>query len=290
MNLEQQRRRSHELMRTVKTLRDRQQRKLVCQQEDLHRTEGREQIRKSAELITANIYRMHKGERVLRCQDYYSEGCPEIEIELDPMKTPQQNAAALFKEYNKMKAAREHLTVLIAEGEERLDYLNRVLSLINGAESEKDLSDIRRELLETGFIRAPRTKKPDRSKAQAPLRFLSGDGFEILVGRSNLQNDELTTRLGRRTDYWLHTQKIHGSHVLIRCESEQPPEQTLYEAAVLAAYYSQGRGSGKIPVDYTMLRHVRKPSGALPGKVLYTEYQTLQVESNEDLVNRLRVK
>ena len=114
--------------------------------------------------------------------------------------------------------------------------------------------------------------------------------MEILVGRSNLQNDELTTKLGRRTDYWLHTQKIHGSHVLIRCEGEQPSDRCIEEAAAIAAYYSQGRGGGKIPVDYTMLRFVRKPSGSLPGKVIYTDYKTIMVESDEELVNRLRVK
>lgn len=288
--LAQQHRRAHDLTKTVKTLRDRQQRKLAGQGEEYRRTEEREQIRKTAELITANLYHIRKGDRVLRCQDYYDPECPEIEIPLDPLKSPQQNAAALYREYNKLKAAREHLDRLIREGEVRLDYLNSVLALIEEAESEKDLADLRRELVETGIIRAPRTRKPERGKSQAPLRFRSDDGFEILVGRNNLQNDELTTKLGRRTDYWLHTQRIHGSHVLIRCEGENPSVTAITQAAVIAAYYSQGRGGGKLPVDYTMLRFVRKPSGAMPGKVIYTDYSTVTVESDEELVRRLQIK
>lgn len=288
--LEQQKRRSRELMRTVKTLRDRQQRKLIAQLDELQKSEEREDVRKNAELIKANLYQLKKGDRLLRCQDYYQEDCPEIEIPLDPLKTPQQNAAALFKDYSKRKKAAEHLRGLIEEGEKQLDYLNSVLELIESAETEKDLTDLRRELIETGYIRAGGGKKPNRSKAQAPLCFRSSDGHEILVGRSNIQNDELTTKIGRRTDYWLHTQKIHGSHVLIRCEGEAPGETCLQEAAQIAAWYSQGRDAGKIPVDYTMLRNVRKPSGSLPGKVIYSEYKTLIVQSDGELVEKLRVK
>ncbi len=285
--LELQRRRSHELTKTVRTLRDRQQRKLASQTEELRRTEDRETVRKTAELLTANLYRLKKGDRVLRCEDYYEEGSPVIEIALDPMKTPQQNAAALFREYNRLKAAEGHLTRLIAEGEQLLDYLNSVLGLIERAETEKDLSDLRRELQETGILRAGSSRKQERVHPQAPLRFRGDGGKEILVGRSNLQNDELVTKLGRRTDIWLHTQKIHGSHVLIRCEGERPSDACLEQAAILAATYSQGRGGGKIPVDYTMLRNVRKPAGSLPGKVFYTDYRTLLVESDEELAKRL---
>lgn len=288
--LEQQRRRSHELMKTVRTLRDRQQRKLISQRAELEKSEDRESLRKTAELITANLYRLKKGDSLLRCQDYYQEDCPEIEIALDPLKTPQQNAAALFRDYNKRKAASEHLTKLIAEGDARLDYLNSVLELIGAAESEKDVSDLRRELVDTGYLKSGGSRKKEKLRPQAPLRFRSSDGREILVGRSNLQNDELSTKLGRRTDVWLHTQKIHGSHVLIRCEGETPSDRCIEEAASIAAWYSQGRGGGKIPVDYTILKNVRKPSGALPGKVIYTDYKTLMVQSDEELVNRLRIK
>ena len=285
---EQQRRRSHDLTKTVRTLRDRQQRKLAAQHEELRRTEGREDIRHQAELVTANIYRLRRGDRSLECEDYYDPACPVVHIELDPLKTPQQNAAALYKEYNKLKAAEQHLTVLTREGERQLDYLNSVLDELERAETDRDLSDIRRELTETGYIRARKGGKAERVKPQSPLKFVSDDGLEILAGRSNAQNDELTLKLARRTDYWLHTQRVHGSHVIIRCEGEEPPPRTLEQAAGIAAYYSQARGAGKVQVDYTMVRNVRKPSGALPGKVIYTDHKTMLAESDGALAERLK--
>ena len=285
---EQQRRRSHQLFKTVRTIRDRIQRKLASQTEELRRTEDRDEVRKTAELVTANIYRIKKGDRTLECVDYYDPECPTIRIALDPLKTPQQNAAALFKEYNKLKAARSHLTGLIEEGERQLDYLNSVLELLSLSETEKDISDIRRELIATGYLRKQGGTKADRSKAQSPWRFVTDDGFEVLAGRSNVQNDELTTRTGRRTDYWFHTQRLHGSHVILRCNGMEPTELAIAQAATIAAYYSQGREGGKVPVDYTMLRFVRKPSGALPGKVIYTDYKTIMTEADEALVRHLK--
>ena len=285
---EQQRRRSHQLFKTVRTIRDRIQRKLASQTEELRRTEDRDEVRKTAELVTANIYRIKKGDRTLECVDYYDPECPVIRIALDPLKTPQQNAAALFKEYNKLKAARAHLTGLIEEGERQLDYLNSVLELLSLSETEKDISDIRRELIATGYLRKQGGSKADRSKGQAPWRFVTDDGFEVLAGRSNVQNDELTTKTGRRTDYWFHTQRLHGSHVILRCNGLEPTELAIAQASAIAAYYSQGREGGKVPVDYTMLRFVRKPSGTLPGKVIYTDYKTIMTGADEALVKRLK--
>ncbi len=285
---ELQRRKSQELTKTVRSLLDRLQRKLSLQMEELRRSEGKEEVRKRAELITANIYKMKKGDRVLRCQDYYEADCPEIEIPLDSLKSPQQNAAALFKEYNKLKGAEQHLGVLIAQGQEQAEYLGSVLSELQQAESEKDIAEIRRELILSGYIRPSKNARPEKLKAQQPHCFLSDDGFEILVGRNNTQNDELSFKIARRTDYWLHTQKVHGSHVILRCESQEPPARTLEQAAALAVYYSQSRGGGKIPVDYTMVRNLKKPSGALPGKVIYHEYRTMMAVSDEELVQRIK--
>lgn len=285
---ERQRCLSHELIKTVRTLRDRQRRKLSSQQEELARSTGREEIKKEAGLITANMYRLKRGDSALVCEDFYDPACPTVTVVLDPLKTPQANAAALYREYNKLKAAEEHLTALIAEGEGKLDYLNSVLDELERAESERDISVIRGELVSAGFLRRKNGGKTERAKPLAPFKFVSDDGFEILVGRSNAQNDELTGKLARRTDYWLHVQKIHGSHVIIRCDGLEPPKSTLMQAASLAAYYSQGRESGKTAVDYTMVRNVRKPSGALPGKVIYTEYKTLLVSPDEALAERLK--
>ena len=285
---EQQRRRGRELQRSVKSARDRLARKLAGQREDFRKTETREEVRRRAELVTANLYRIRRGDRSLVCEDYYEPDCPEISIALDPLKTPQQNAAALYKEYGKLKGARQHLSVLIEQGEQQLDYLNSVLDELERAESEKDLSDIRRELSETGYLRRQKGARTEKGRAQTPLRFVTDAGLEVLVGRSNVQNDELTTKLARRTDYWLHTQRVHGSHVILRCEGQEPDEASLEQAASIAAYYSQGREAGKIPVDCTMVRFVRKPSGSLPGKVIYTDYHTILAEADEALVNRLK--
>ena len=245
-------------------------------------------MRICAELIKANIYRIKKGDASIECENYYDPDCRLVKIPLDRLKTPQQNAAALFKEYSKLKAAESHLTVLISKGEKELDYLNSVLDELNRAESEKDLGDIGRELTETGYLRKPRSQKNQKVKTQAPLRFISDDGFEILVGRNNAQNDELTTKTARRTDMWLHTQKVHGSHVIIHFEGETPPVRTLEQAASLTVYYSQGRDGGKTPVDYTMARYVRKPTGAMPGKVIYTDYTTIVASADESLKDRLK--
>ena len=287
---EQRRRRSHELTKKIRTARDRLVRKLSIQREELRRTERREELRCQAELITANLYRIGKGDSNLRCENYFEENCPLITIPLDPLKTPQQNAAALYRDYRKQKAARLHLTALLEQGETELDYLNSVLAELEQAETERDLAEIRRELAETGYLKKGKTKSREKGKAQAPMLFLSDDGFEILVGRNNAQNDELTTRLARRTDWWFHTQKIHGSHVVLRCEGQEPGEQAIEQAASLAVYYSQGREGGKLPVDYTQVRNVRKPSGSLPGKVIYSTYRTLLSQGDEELARRLRRK
>ena len=286
---ESRRRRSRELMKTVKTAYERTVRKLSVQKEELAQTENREEIRRQAELITANMYRIRKGQRELLCENYFEEGYPEIAIPLDPLKTPQQNAAALYKEFTRKKAAKEHLTTLIGEGEKQCDYLAAVLDEIERAENERDLADIRRELKETGYLKKTKTTKADRAKPQAPLRFISSDGLEILVGRSNMQNDELTFKLARRTDLWLHVQKLHGSHVVLRTDGIEPPLRSIEEAASLAAYYSQGREAGKIPVDITQIRFVKKPVGALPGAVLYTDYSTAFVAPDDKLAEKLKV-
>ena len=287
---ESMRRRSQSLQKSMKTLRDRTAKKLALQREDLRRSEDRETLRRKADLITANLYRVKKGDRVLRTEDFYDPDMPTVEISLDVLKTPQENAAVLYKQYRKAKTAEQHLNVLIAEGEKNLEYLNSVLDEIARAETERDLAEIRQELRDTGFLRPERGKKKQRSTPSAPLRFVSDSGYEILVWRSNMQNDTLTHRTARRTDLWLHVQKIHGSQVIIRCMDTTPDDETVAQAASLAVYYSQGRDGGKIPVDVTQVRHVRKSPGGLPGMVLYTDYQTVIAQADEALVHRLMQK
>ena len=280
---ELQRRRAQELVKSVRRARDRQQRKLAAQGEELRRTEKLEDIRRQAELLQANLYRVRRGDHALECENYYEEDSPLVTIPLDAAKTPQENLNARFKEYRKLKGAREHLTRLITEGEKQLDYLNSVLDELSRAGSSRELDEIRAELENTGWLRTQRRvnpKKRSAAKTMSPLRFESPDGMEILVGRNNLQNDELTTHEARRTDYWFHVQQLHGSHVILRCEGLEPTPEAVRAAAELAAFYSQARGSGRTAVDYTMVLNVKKPSGSLPGKVIYRNYRTMIVDAS----------
>lgn len=287
---ENMKKRTQSLRKTVKNARDRTVRKLALQQQELKKTADRETKRRWADLITANLYRAEKGTSTLTVQDFYEESCPEISIPLDPLKTPQQNAAAYYKEYTKAKTAEKYLTRLIEENRRDGEYLDSVLDEIDRASGENDIAEIRRELTETGYIKKSRTKQKERVRESAPLRYVSDAGVEILVGRSNAQNDRLTTKTAHRGDIWLHTQKIHGSHVIIRCAGEDPDELTLTQAASLAALHSQAGTGGKVPVDYTRVKFVKKPAGALPGMVIYTDYSTILAEADEALEERLRTK
>lgn len=274
---EEMRQRAFTLTRTVKTALKRTEKKLAIQRSDLLGTQDRELLRKRGDLVTANLYRMEKGMSVLNAEDYYEEGSPEIPIPLDPLKTPQQNAAHFYKEYNKAKNAVKYLTEQIQTAESDREYLLSVKEELEQAETEKDLTEIRQELTDTGFLRCPQQSsgKKEKRVEQKPLRFVSPSGFEIYVGKNNAQNDRLTLKLAGKRDLWLHAQKIHGSHVVIVSGGREVDEETLQMAASLAAYYSQGRSAGRVPVDYTAVKNVRKPSGAKPGMVIYTQYATV---------------
>ncbi len=285
---ESMRRKSKELHKKVKTLRDRSERTLLARREELKKSADRDTFRQYGDIIMSNIWRLKRGDTVLEAENYYLDGCPVVTIKLDPLKTPQQNAGKYYKDYNKAKTAQEHLTGLIDKNEKELEYLCSVLDMIVRADSERDLTDLRRELTETGYLRQQKSDRKDRSKPQGPLRYVSTGGYEILVGRSNLQNDELTLKTARRRDIWLHTQKIHGSHVIIRTEDRSPDEETLYEAACLAAYHSQGRDSGRVPVDYCLAKFVKKPRGGMPGMVVYTDYKTIAADSSPEIMEKLQ--
>ena len=285
---ESMRRKSKDLQKKIKTTRDRSERTLLARRQELKKSADRDTFRQYGDIIMSNIWRVNKGDKVLEAENFYLEDCPTVKITLDPLKTPQQNAAKYYKDYNKAKTAQEHLGELISKNETELEYLNSVLDLIGRAESERDLADLRRELMETGYLRKQKNSGKDRSKPQGPMRFVSTNGYEILVGRSNAQNDELTLKTARRSDVWLHTQKIHGSHVIIRAEDTVPDDETLYEAACLAAYYSQGRDGGKVPVDYCLANFVKKPRGSMPGMVIYTDYKTMAVDSSADILEKLK--
>ncbi len=287
---ERLRQKGQDLMKTATNARDRVRRKIALQEKEYAQTQDRDRLRICGELITANLYRMQRGETRLEAENYYESDCPVIEIRLDPRLSPQENAAKYFKQYTKAKTAEKILTEQLQRGRAELAYLESVLQELQQAESEQDFNDIRTELTAGGYLKNRSKKQSGFQRASKPREFCSSTGLRILVGRSNQQNDQLTTKMAAPRDIWLHTQKIHGSHVILCTEGGEPDAQSLLEAAMLAAYYSQGRESSKVPVDYTPARYVKKPAGAKPGMVVYTTYQTMYVTPDEALVHNLQKK
>ena len=279
-----------DLLKTATTARDRVRRKLAAQEKEMAACLDRDHLRICGELITANLYRMERGQSRLTAQNYYDENCADVDIPLDVRLSPQENAARYFKQYAKAKTAEKYLTAQLQRGREELQYLESVLQELAQAESEQDFNDIRTELTDGGYLRGRGKKQPGFQRASKPREFRSSAGLRILVGRNNRQNDRLTTKDADKRDIWLHTQKIHGSHVILCTGGAEPDEQSLMEAASLAAYFSQAQGSTKVPVDYTPVKFVKKPAGAKPGMVVYTTYQTMLADPDEELVKRLSVK
>ena len=289
--LDRVKQKGQDLIRAVTRARDRTARRLANQEQELASTRDRERLRQLGDIITSNLHAMERGMTCLRAPDFYDPEGGEAEIPLDPLLTPQQNAARYYKSYNKAKTAEEMLTLQLEKGRRELEYLNSVLENITLAEGERDLSDIRQELAETGYLR-PASKAKGRSgrALSRPMEFRSSAGLRISVGKNNTQNDLLTCKQAFKSDIWLHVQKLHGAHVILWAEGGQPDLQSLNEAAVLAAWFSQGREGGRVPVDYTPVKYVKKPAGARPGMVVYTTYETAWVAPDGELVKRLRVK
>ncbi len=287
---ERLRQRGQDLQRAASNARDRARRKLALQEKEYAQTQDRDRLRICGELITANLYRMEKGLSRLQAENYYEEGCTLVDIPLDPLLTPQQNAAKYFKRYSKAKTAERYLTEQMAIARRERDWLESVLDELTRAETEQDFADIRRELREAGYLKNRDSgKKEPRRGPSRPRVFRSSGGFRILVGRSNQQNDQLTKE-AFKSDYWFHTQRIHGSHVILCAGGREPDKQSLTEAASLAAWFSQGREGGQVAVDYTQVKNVKKPAGARPGMVVYDPYQTAYVTPSEALVKALEEK
>ena len=287
---ERVRQRGSDLIRTATTARDRLRRKLAMQEKDYAATQDRDRMRICGDLITSNLYRMERGQNKLVCENYYDENCAEVTIQLDPLLTPQQNAAKYYKRYNKAKTAEKYLREQMEIARRDLEYLESVLEEIRQGETEQDFIDIRNELKDSGFLRSHGKGKKELKRASKPREFRTSDGLRVLVGRNNRQNDQLTLKDADHRDLWFHTQKIHGSHVILCTGGQAVSDDTIVEAAKIAAYYSQARESGNVPVDYTPVKFVKKPSGGRPGMVIYNTYQTVNVVPEESFVKERRVK
>jgi len=278
------RQKSQAVRKTVSNLCQRLQRKLAIQEKELAATFDRERLRQLGDILTANIHRIKKGQTKVMVEDFYDENMAMIEVQLSPLLSPQQNAAKFYKDYARMKTAEKELTHQMELGEQELTYLRSVLDELNRAETEAELEEIRRELQDGGYIRADSGKKRMKQGKLPPLRFESTDGYPIYVGRNNRQNEELTFKSARKDDLWLHAQKVHGSHVIIACAGVTPPDDTITQAAQLAAYYAESTGGQNIPVDVTPVKQVKKTPGGKPGMVIYHTYRTVIVNPYKDIV------
>lgn len=263
--------------RTIKSYLDRAYRKKFLQEGDLSKAHDNEKYKTWGELLTSYAYQFKKGDKKAELEDFYTG--ETVTIDLDPRYTPIQNAQKYFKIYNKSRSALKHLEDLMAKNQQEIDYLESVLVAIREAESTAELDEVLEELTREDYLKQQSRSKTRQVRSE-PRIYMSSDGLEIMVGRNNRQNDNLTLKQARGNDLWLHAKDIPGTHVIVKlpstCSSiNQIPDKTLEEAANLAAYFSKAQESGKVPVDYTFRANVRKPAGAKPGMVIYDNYWTI---------------
>ncbi|MBS1473744.1 MAG: fibronectin/fibrinogen-binding protein [Massilimaliae sp.] len=287
--VERMKQRSHDLLKLLVNTTERITRKLDIQHRELSASENRETHKIYGDLLNANLWAFRKGDRFVTVQNFYDENCAEVTIPLDEALTPAQNAQKYYTEYRKAKTAEEKLLELIAKSEQELIYLDSIFDAVTRTTGESELLEIREELTEQGYLKNYRNKNK-MLRPLPPLQYRSSDGFTILCGRNNRQNDKLTLKTAHNYDLWLHTQRIAGSHVIVVADGKEIPNRTIEEAAVIAAYNSKARDSAKVPVDYTLVRYVKKPNGAKPGMVIFTDYQTVYVTPDPALAEQLLVK
>jgi len=268
--------RSSDLQKLVNINLERCSKKINILKETLKECEGKDNYKIKGELLTSNIYNIKKGDSLAEVVNFYSEDSELVQIKLDKDKTPSQNIQFYFKKYNKLKKSEEAAKIQIEKSVEEYEYLLSVFTNITNAESYEGIEEIKNELIETGYIKFKKTSNK-KIKQSKPMHYISSDNLDIYVGKNNIQNDYLTLKFAEKHDTWLHTKNIPGSHVIIKCFGN-PPENTLMEASLLAAYYSKGKTSTKVPVDYTEVKNVHKPNGAKPGMVIYSTNKTIYVD------------
>lgn len=289
-NIQRMRHRSSDLLKVLANTADRIARKLSLQQKELADCSDRETWKIYGDLISANLYSIQKGDRTARLINFYDEAQSEVVIPLDPRKTPAQNAQKYYGEYRKADTAEKKLRELIEEGQQEAVYIDSVFDTLTRAQTNDELTAIRAELAEQGYLRKKGSAaKKGKEPKLAPKRYRSDDGFTILVGRNNVQNDQLTLKEARGRDYWFHTKNIPGSHTIVVSDGQEVPDSTLHQAAILAAVNSKAAESSQVPVDYTLIKNVKKPRGAKPGMVIYVSYQTAYVTPDLELEKRLAI-
>ena len=285
---ERKKQKSAGLMKRISNNIDRCAKKIVLLQQTIDDAKKKDKHKMYADLLTANLYRMQTGEKAVTVQNFYSEELKEITIPLDVSQTPQQNAQRYYKKYNKAKVAETEAAHQMALAQDELAYLESAMQSLHLAQTEEDLAEIREELAQSGYITSAARGKKKAAPVSKPLHFVSSDGFDIYVGKNNVQNDRLTLRFANSADLWFHTKNFPGSHTVIKLGLDKDvPERTILEAATLAAVHSSAKNSAQVPVDYTQIKNVKKPSGAKPGMVIYDHYNTLYVTPDAALPGRL---
>lgn len=284
--------RASDILRLLHNAESRIEKKLAVQTAELTECDSGDTYKLYGDLITANIYRLKKGMKQADLENYYDEDAACVSIPLEVNLTPAQNAQKYYKKYNKTKSARVHLTEQIEQAKAELEYIRTVQDSLSRAETEKDLGEIRGELYQSGY--ASKMKNYTWKKPAAPtlLRFVTEDGRQVLCGKNNTANDYLTTKVAERSDWWFHVKNQPGSHVVMSCDGEQdePTDRDFTQAAMIAAYYSKASDGVMVPVDYTRVRYVKKPSGSKPGFVTYSTNWTAYVTPEKDTVERMKVK
>ena len=281
--------RSHDLLRVLLSATERVKRKLGNQRQELAAAADRDTLRLYGDLINASMHMIPAGAASTELINYYDENCAPITVPLDPALSAAANAQKYYKDYRKAQTAERILTDRIVEGEQELIYLDSVFDSLTRATSTRELEELRRELEEQGYLKRQKgkIKPPPPMKA---LTFRSDDGFTIYVGRNNLENDRLTLKTARGCDVWFHTKNIPGSHVIVVTEGQTAPDSTLEQAAIIAATHSKAADSVQVPVDYALAKYVKKPAGAKPGMVIYTDNRTAYVNPDPALCERLKVE
>ena len=282
--------RSRDITNLVNSAIQRTEKKLNIQREALSESRMGDEYKKYGDLITANIYKLKRGEERFSCIDYADESMPEIEIELDKRLSPSQNAQKYYKLYTKAKTRRTILTEQIKIWESELSYLMGVRDFLSLAESESDILEIREELYRAGYAAKMRGYTPDKKQKISPYKFKTSGGFVVVVGRNNTQNDNITLHIADKNDIWFHTKGFPGSHAVLLCEGEEPGDSDYTEAASLAALYSKATGDN-IAVDYTRVKNIKKPQGSKPGFVIYkTNYTAYVSAMDKDRAREMRIK
>ncbi len=264
--------------RTMTTVKKRLERKLAGQKQELQTAEEREKLKRTADLITANLYAIKSGDKSVTLVDYFDPELPQVKVELDPLLSPQENAQKLFGKYTRLKRAEEALTRQIQLGQQELEYVENVLYTLSAAGDAAQIKEIREELIQAGYVKpTEKGKRKPKPLAYAPRTFTVEGGFIVLCGRNNRENDELTHRRAGKNDIWFHARNVPGSHVVLFTEGGEPSDEALRQAASIAAYFSSVANQPRVPVDYTLIRRVKKPQGAAPGMVNYFEFKTALV-------------